>query len=44
MKFEEYVKHDALGLAELWPYFIPLALAIPVLTIVSVALLKKQDK
>jgi ribosome-dependent ATPase len=34
----------ALGLAELWPYFIPLALAIPVLTIVSTALLKKQDK
>ncbi|HEX5357674.1 MAG TPA: ribosome-associated ATPase/putative transporter RbbA [Aquabacterium sp.] len=34
----------ALGLAELWPYFIPLAVAIPVLTIVSVALLKKQDK
>ncbi|TAK95215.1 MAG: ATP-binding cassette domain-containing protein [Aquabacterium sp.] len=34
----------ALGLAELWPYFIPLALAIPVLTFVSVVLLKKQDK
>jgi len=34
----------ALGFAELWPYFVPLALAIPVLTIVSVALLKKQDK
>ncbi|MBI5925829.1 MAG: ribosome-associated ATPase/putative transporter RbbA [Aquabacterium sp.] len=34
----------ALGLAELWPYFIPLAVAIPVLTIISVALLKKQDK
>ncbi len=34
----------ALGFAELWPYFVPLALAIPVLTVVSVALLKKQDK
>lgn len=34
----------ALGFAELWPYFVPLALAIPVLTIVSVTLLKKQDK
>lgn len=34
----------ALGFTELWPYFVPLALAIPVLTFVSVALLKKQDK
>lgn len=34
----------ALGFADLWAYFVPLALAIPVLTIVSVALLKKQDK
>jgi ribosome-dependent ATPase len=33
----------ALGLAELWPYFVPLAIAIPVLTGLSAALLKKQD-
>jgi ribosome-dependent ATPase len=34
----------ALGLADLWPYFLPLLLAIPVLTVVSTLLLKKQDK
>ena len=34
----------ALGLAELYPYFIPLLLAIPVLTLLSVAGLKKQEK
>ena len=33
----------ALGLAELWPYYLPLLLAVPVLTALSVALLKKQD-
>jgi len=34
----------ALGFAELWPYFLPLLVAIPALTIVSANLLKKQDK
>ena len=34
----------ALGLAELYPYFIPLLLAIPLLTLLSVAGLKKQEK
>ena len=33
----------ALGFAELWPYFIPLLIVIPVLTLASVLLLKKQD-
>ena len=33
----------ALGLAELWPYFIPLLLAIPVLTVLSTRLLRKQE-
>jgi ribosome-dependent ATPase len=33
----------ALGLAELWPNFVPLALAIPVLTALSATLLRKQD-
>jgi len=33
----------ALGMAELWPYFVPLAIAIPVLTALSATLLKKQD-
>ena len=34
----------SLGLAELYPYFIPLLLAIPLLTLLSVAGLKKQEK
>ena len=34
----------ALGLAELYPYFIPLLLAIPLLTLLSVAGLKKQER
>jgi len=34
----------ALGLADLYPYFIPLLLAIPVLILLSVAGLKKQEK
>ncbi|MBA1263547.1 ribosome-associated ATPase/putative transporter RbbA [Stutzerimonas sp. NM35] len=34
----------SLGLAELYPYFIPLLLAIPLLTLFSVAGLKKQEK
>lgn len=34
----------ALGFADLWPCFLPLAAAIPVLILVSVTLLKKQDK
>jgi ribosome-dependent ATPase len=33
----------ALGLSELWPNFVPLALAIPVLTALSATFLKKQD-
>ncbi|MFT3856636.1 MAG: ribosome-associated ATPase/putative transporter RbbA [Aquabacterium sp.] len=33
----------ALGFEELWPYYVPLALAIPVLTLLSTRLLKKQD-
>jgi len=33
----------ALGLADLWPQYIPLLLAIPVLTVLSTLLLKKQD-
>ena len=34
----------SLGLVELYPYFIPLLLAIPLLTLLSVAGLKKQEK
>ncbi|QLF92002.1 ribosome-associated ATPase/putative transporter RbbA [Pseudomonas sp. ABC1] len=34
----------SLGLAELYPYFIPLLLTIPVLTLLSVLGLKKQEK
>ncbi len=33
----------ALGLLDLWPYFVPLLIAIPVLTALSTLLLKKQD-
>ena len=33
----------ALGLTDLWTYFVPLLLIIPVLTLASVLLLKKQD-
>ena len=33
----------ALGLFDLWPYFVPLLIAIPVLTTLSTLLLKKQD-
>ncbi|MFZ4551525.1 MAG: ribosome-associated ATPase/putative transporter RbbA [Aquabacterium sp.] len=33
----------ALGMNDLWPYFIPLLLIIPVLTMLCVILLKKQD-
>ena len=33
----------ALGLTDLWTYFIPLLVIIPVLTLASVILLKKQD-
>jgi ribosome-dependent ATPase len=33
----------ALGVAELWPYYLPLLGAIPVLTVLSASLLKKQD-
>ena len=33
----------ALGLTDLWTYFIPLLVIIPVLTLASVLLLKKQD-
>ncbi|KUJ91904.1 MAG: ATP-binding/permease fusion ABC transporter, partial [Pseudomonas sp. 63_8] len=34
----------ALGLAELYPYFIPLLITIPTLTLLSVAGLKKQEQ
>jgi len=34
----------ALGFADLWPQFVPLALIIPVLTLASVLLLRKQDR
>jgi ribosome-dependent ATPase len=34
----------ALGFADLWPQFLPLALIIPVLTALSVLLLRKQDR
>ncbi len=34
----------ALGFADLWPQFIALACFIPVLTLLSVALLRKQEK
>ena len=34
----------ALGMAELYPYFIPMLLAIPLLTLLSVAGLRKQEK
>ncbi|QII99179.1 ribosome-associated ATPase/putative transporter RbbA [Stutzerimonas balearica] len=34
----------ALGLVELYPYFIPMLLAIPLLTLLSVAGLRKQEK
>ena len=33
----------ALGLTDLWTYFVPLLVIIPVLTLASVLLLKKQD-
>jgi ribosome-dependent ATPase len=33
----------ALGLAELWPYYLPLLAAIPVLTLLSASLLRKQE-
>ncbi|MDF3934027.1 ribosome-associated ATPase/putative transporter RbbA [Pseudomonas citronellolis] len=33
----------ALGLADLWPYYLPLLASIVVLTLLSVALLKKQE-
>ena len=38
------VFNKALGLADLWPYFLPLLLAIPLLTLVSVAGLRKQER
>jgi ribosome-dependent ATPase len=38
------VFNKALGLTDLWPYFIPLLLAIPLLTLISVAGLRKQEK
>ncbi|HET6787560.1 MAG TPA: ABC transporter ATP-binding protein/permease, partial [Aquabacterium sp.] len=38
------VYSKALGLAELWPYFIPLLLIIPALTLLSAVLLRKQDR
>lgn len=38
------VFNKALGLTDLWPYFIPLLLAIPVLTLISVAGLRKQEQ
>ncbi|MBU0853981.1 MAG: ribosome-associated ATPase/putative transporter RbbA [Gammaproteobacteria bacterium] len=34
----------ALGLADLYPYFIPMLLAIPLLTLLSVAGLRKQER
>lgn len=34
----------ALGFAELYPYFIPMLLAIPLLTLLSIAGLRKQEK
>jgi ribosome-dependent ATPase len=34
----------ALGLADLYPYFIPLLITIPVLTLIAVAGLRKQEK
>ncbi len=34
----------SLGLAELYPYFIPMLLAIPLLTLLSVAGLRKQER
>ncbi|MNT71718.1 hypothetical protein D3C72_2102340 [compost metagenome] len=34
----------ALNLADLYPYFIPMLLTIPVLTLLSVAGLRKQEK
>ena len=34
----------ALGLVELWPYLLPMLAAIPVLTLISVAGLRKQEK
>ncbi|SEJ44988.1 ribosome-dependent ATPase [Azotobacter beijerinckii] len=38
------VFNKALGLADLWPYFVPLLLAVPVLTLISVAGLRKQER
>ena len=32
-----------LGLIELYPYFIPMLLAIPLLTLLSIAGLRKQE-
>ena len=40
----QWVKSKSLGLAELYPYFIPMLLAIPLLTLLSVAGLRKQEK
>ena len=34
----------ALGFTELWPYFVPLLVAIPLLTLASVAGLRDQEK
>ncbi|GAB3394408.1 ABC transporter ATP-binding protein/permease [Azotobacter armeniacus] len=38
------VFNKALGLAELWPYFVPLLLTVPVLTLISVAGLRQQER
>jgi ribosome-dependent ATPase len=38
------VFNKALGLIELWPYFVPLLLAVPLLTLASVAGLRKQER
>jgi len=38
------VFNKALGLTDLWPYFVPLLLAIPLLTLASVAGLSKQER
>jgi len=37
------VFNKALGLAELWPYLVPLLAAIPLLTLASIAGLRKQE-
>ena len=34
----------ALGLMDLYPYFVPLLVAVPVLTLLSIAGLRKQEK